>query len=225
MDSCSIRTPCLEVTSPLMDLKPQDYTISKYAERLWWTKAQYFRIVAFRPWSNLGHYNMGQCQCNCRNKILCQRHKQDPIRFTSAERMLTNQSLTHCSHSKQVNWLSSFASRLMSPMASLVERRSFLRAPTRHLRSRNILINGLRFLWIIVIIWCEVGTFFWAISRCRWPDKSLSMVRIFSENHLVIFTSDTTTGGISWKTTARHANRWCANPSSVVRLVVAGTCA
>jgi hypothetical protein len=40
-----------------------------------------------------------------------------------------------------------------------------------HIYSRNIVVNGLRFFWVVIIIWGELGTFFWNLSSCRWPDK------------------------------------------------------
>ena len=43
--------------------------------------------------------------------------------------------------------------------------------------SRNLLINGLRFFWVIAVIWCEVGIVFYSLSGCKWPDKQILQVR------------------------------------------------
>lgn len=42
--------------------------------------------------------------------------------------------------------------------------------------SRNFLVNGLRFFWVIAVIWCEVGIVFYSLSGCKWPDKQLMQV-------------------------------------------------
>ncbi|KAG8985750.1 hypothetical protein FRB90_004473, partial [Tulasnella sp. 427] len=40
------------------------------------------------------------------------------------------------------------------------------------LYSRGTTINILRFFWISLLIWCEIGSFFWSLSDCRWPDRA-----------------------------------------------------
>lgn len=45
------------------------------------------------------------------------------------------------------------------------------------LYSRGTTINLLRFFWLFVVVWCEVGAFFWSLSDCRWPDKAFKKVR------------------------------------------------
>ena len=30
--------------------------------------------------------------------------------------------------------------------------------------------DGLRAVWVLVIVWFELGTFQFAASRCHWPD-------------------------------------------------------
>ncbi|KIJ08413.1 hypothetical protein PAXINDRAFT_88866 [Paxillus involutus ATCC 200175] len=54
-------------------------------------------------------------------------------------------------------------------MSRLYERRSH----KPRLFSRKTIILGLRFLWVILVIWCEFGAFFYVLSDCRWPDKAL----------------------------------------------------
>ncbi|KAJ9111074.1 hypothetical protein QFC19_001272 [Naganishia cerealis] len=41
-------------------------------------------------------------------------------------------------------------------------------------RSRMTLIWGLRFGWIVLVIWCEIGEFFHSVSGCHFPDSALS---------------------------------------------------
>jgi hypothetical protein len=105
-------------------------------------------------------------------------------------------------------------------MASLIERRSFIRGSSR-LCSHNVFVNGLRFVWVIVVIWCEVGTFYWAISRCKWPDKAISSVRRFF-HVLVCFLSlwHFIPGCLSRKTTACHAHWRRSNSASVHRILL-----
>ncbi|KAG9009367.1 hypothetical protein FRB94_012184 [Tulasnella sp. JGI-2019a] len=45
------------------------------------------------------------------------------------------------------------------------------RRPTG-LYSRLTTVNLLRFFWVCLFIWCEVGTFFWSLGDCRWPDRA-----------------------------------------------------
>ncbi|KAF8532530.1 Metallo-dependent phosphatase-like protein, partial [Gautieria morchelliformis] len=39
------------------------------------------------------------------------------------------------------------------------------------LRSKTALVNALRILWLLVVLWCELGAFFWSAARCRWPKQ------------------------------------------------------
>lgn len=52
-------------------------------------------------------------------------------------------------------------------MSSLFERR--LRKS--RLLSKPTILLALRFFWLVVVIWCEFGVFFYSLSDCRWPDK------------------------------------------------------
>ncbi|KAF9222701.1 hypothetical protein BS17DRAFT_177773 [Gyrodon lividus] len=54
-------------------------------------------------------------------------------------------------------------------MSLLYERRS----KKSRILSRKTITTGLRFLWVIVVIWCEFGVFFYSLSDCRWPEKAL----------------------------------------------------
>ncbi|KAJ6625485.1 hypothetical protein B0H10DRAFT_2161751 [Mycena sp. CBHHK59/15] len=53
------------------------------------------------------------------------------------------------------------------------ERRKF-RASNRSSRnvlySPRVVINGTRLLWIVVLVWGELGIYFWSLSSCRWPE-------------------------------------------------------
>lgn len=45
-------------------------------------------------------------------------------------------------------------------------------------RSRMTLIWGMRFGWIVMVIWCEVGEFFHSVSGCRFPDSKVSTAHL-----------------------------------------------
>jgi hypothetical protein len=51
-------------------------------------------------------------------------------------------------------------------------------------RARNypkpVLINGLRFFWVCLVVWLEVGVFHWSLRSCHWPDKDIKVSRVFS---------------------------------------------
>lgn len=53
-------------------------------------------------------------------------------------------------------------------MGSLYERRLH----KSRLLSKPTIILALRFFWVIAVIWCEFGVFFYSLSDCRWPDKT-----------------------------------------------------
>ena len=41
-------------------------------------------------------------------------------------------------------------------------------------RKRNLgLVAALRVLWVLAIAWNELGTFYWHVRRCAWPDGFL----------------------------------------------------
>jgi ethanolamine phosphate phosphodiesterase len=39
------------------------------------------------------------------------------------------------------------------------------------LRSKTAVVNILRILWVLVVLWCELGVFFWSVAWCRWPKQ------------------------------------------------------
>ncbi|KAJ7076352.1 hypothetical protein B0H15DRAFT_925189 [Mycena belliarum] len=56
------------------------------------------------------------------------------------------------------------------------ERRKF-KATTQHssravLSSRTVVINGIRLAWIVVLVWGELGIYFWSLSSCKWPETA-----------------------------------------------------
>lgn len=68
---------------------------------------------------------------------------------------------------------------MRSPIVDETERRS-LRGTLRYksrLCAAPIDVHALRLFWIALVLWYEYGTFFWSVSGCRWPDKSLQNVR------------------------------------------------
>lgn len=58
----------------------------------------------------------------------------------------------------------------------LGERRS-LRAT--NLSSRTITIHLFRLCWVVVLIWGELGIFFWSLSSCRWPNLKTVGISFF----------------------------------------------
>ncbi|KAJ6587063.1 hypothetical protein DFH09DRAFT_910520 [Mycena vulgaris] len=53
------------------------------------------------------------------------------------------------------------------------ERRKF-KATNRFSRtvlsSRTAVINAIRLTWIVVLVWGELGIYFWSLSSCKWPE-------------------------------------------------------
>lgn len=39
------------------------------------------------------------------------------------------------------------------------------------LRSKITVVNTLRIVWLLVVLWCELGAFFWSVALCRWPKQ------------------------------------------------------
>ncbi|KAG8884154.1 hypothetical protein FRB97_005137 [Tulasnella sp. 331] len=55
------------------------------------------------------------------------------------------------------------------------------------LYSRITTVNLFRFFWVCIFIWCEVGSFFWSLSDCRWPDRQFKKIdRQASPGHVMI---------------------------------------
>lgn len=76
-------------------------------------------------------------------------------------------------------------------MSSLYERRLGYRS---RLLSKPAIVLALRTIWVLVVIWCEFGVFFYSLSDCRWPDKVLQSVSSNSRD------SPRWTDGVSFKT-------------------------
>ncbi|KAL1748748.1 hypothetical protein HDZ31DRAFT_28870, partial [Schizophyllum fasciatum] len=52
------------------------------------------------------------------------------------------------------------------------ERRKY-KASARWAYPRPLVLNALRVLWIVVVVWGEVGVYYSSLSSCRWPDAHL----------------------------------------------------
>ncbi|KIY67150.1 hypothetical protein CYLTODRAFT_444201 [Cylindrobasidium torrendii FP15055 ss-10] len=52
------------------------------------------------------------------------------------------------------------------------ERRAFQPAWRPRL-ARPLVVNGLRIFWAFIVLWGELGLYFWSISACQWPDARL----------------------------------------------------
>lgn len=76
--------------------------------------------------------------------------------------------------------IATLAGDINTLVAFYVATMSFLRERRRQsgLYTRATTVNILRFLWVCLFIWCEVGAFFWSLSDCRWPDKAFKKVRL-----------------------------------------------
>ncbi|KAF8897093.1 hypothetical protein CPB84DRAFT_1781548 [Gymnopilus junonius] len=42
-----------------------------------------------------------------------------------------------------------------------------------HLYSHALTTNVLRLLWVVIVIWGDLGIFFWSLSGCRWPEVNI----------------------------------------------------
>ncbi|KAJ7045664.1 hypothetical protein C8F04DRAFT_1065636 [Mycena alexandri] len=40
------------------------------------------------------------------------------------------------------------------------------------LSSRTVVINGIRLGWVVVLVWGELGIYFWSLSSCKWPETA-----------------------------------------------------
>ncbi|PFH50886.1 hypothetical protein AMATHDRAFT_143817 [Amanita thiersii Skay4041] len=68
-----------------------------------------------------------------------------------------------------------------------VHRNPFL---TSTLHSPTILYNTLRFFWVVLVIWYELGEFYWSLSSCRWPainasSESPTHVLVLSDTQII----------------------------------------
>ncbi len=50
-----------------------------------------------------------------------------------------------------------------------------MRLPVRN----RLAVSALRTLWIIIILWFELGTFYYAVARCSWPDVDVAVRPLF----------------------------------------------
>lgn len=71
-----------------------------------------------------------------------------------------------------LSFSTSLREHVVPNLMSLSDRRKFNRT-TNRLCSPNVVLNGLRLVWIVTFIWGELGAFFWSLSGCRWPDSKL----------------------------------------------------
>ncbi|KAG6918547.1 hypothetical protein DXG01_013637 [Tephrocybe rancida] len=54
----------------------------------------------------------------------------------------------------------------------LGERRKF--KSSSHFYSPTLTINFFRLCWIVLVIWGDLGAFYWSLSTCKWPEPSPS---------------------------------------------------
>ncbi|KAF8210431.1 hypothetical protein K438DRAFT_1809691 [Mycena galopus ATCC 62051] len=43
---------------------------------------------------------------------------------------------------------------------------------SRPVLSRTVVINSIRLGWIVVLVWGELGIYFWSLSSCKWPETA-----------------------------------------------------
>lgn len=68
---------------------------------------------------------------------------------------------------------SSYNEKYLQPNASSSSSGSLRRKSG--LRSRGTQILAVRFGWVVLVIWYEVGEFFHSLSTCRFPDNALAL--------------------------------------------------
>lgn len=95
------------------------------------------------------------------------------------------------------------------------------RARNSRLLSRNTIINLLRFFWVVLVIWCEFGVFFYSLSDCKWPDKELREAGSTEKPTRVLLISDPQLpnprrSGISWFGYGASSTRYLRKGWSVV---------
>lgn len=95
------------------------------------------------------------------------------------------------------------------------------RTRNSRLLSRNTIINLLRFFWVILVIWCEFGVFFYSLSDCKWPDKELKEAGSTEKPTRVLLISDPQLpnprrSGISWFGYSASSTRYLRKGWSVV---------
>ncbi|KAG1855731.1 hypothetical protein DFJ58DRAFT_880291 [Suillus subalutaceus] len=89
------------------------------------------------------------------------------------------------------------------------------------LLSRNTIINLLRFFWVVLVIWCEFGVFFYSLSNCKWPDRELKEAGSTEKPTRVLLISDPQLPnprrlGISWLGYDASSTRYLRKGWSVV---------
>lgn len=95
------------------------------------------------------------------------------------------------------------------------------RTRNSRLLSRNTIINLLRFFWVVLVIWCEFGVFFYSLSDCKWPDKELKEAGSTEKPTRVLLISDPQLSnprrsGISWLGYDASSTRYLRKGWSVV---------
>ncbi|WVN91103.1 uncharacterized protein L203_106352 [Cryptococcus depauperatus CBS 7841] len=64
-------------------------------------------------------------------------------------------------------------SRKPIPLSAAAPNGYYVRRRKSGLRSRATQVLALRFGWVVLVIWYEIGGFFYSLSTCRFPDSSL----------------------------------------------------
>ncbi|KAH9485010.1 hypothetical protein JR316_0001914 [Psilocybe cubensis] len=59
-----------------------------------------------------------------------------------------------------------------------------------HLYSHTLVTNALRLLWVVLVIWGDLGAFFWSLSDCSWPEVKTGNVRQSPQTTHVLLVAD-----------------------------------
>ncbi|CAE6461304.1 unnamed protein product [Rhizoctonia solani] len=52
--------------------------------------------------------------------------------------------------------------------------------------SQPLVINSLRFFWICLIFWLEIGVFYWSLRSCHWPDSTIKTAQRPHPTHVML---------------------------------------
>lgn len=73
-----------------------------------------------------------------------------------------------------------------------------------HLYSETLRTNALRLIWIVLVIWGELGAFFWSLSACRWPFEGADQSTAQKPTRVLLL-SDTQ---VDYPSLHGHGNTW-----------------
>ncbi|KAJ7072198.1 hypothetical protein C8F01DRAFT_1243274 [Mycena amicta] len=75
-------------------------------------------------------------------------------------------------------------------------RRKAARATRTRTLSRTVVINSLRLGWAVVLVWGELGVYFWSLSSCKWPE--LHEWRRGKPTHILLISDPQVRPSVAW---------------------------